>query len=129
MRVTDELVRLGARALIVPTMDVVDWGRHQHELHARVAPVRAAEYGVPIFRLASSGISQVMEADGFVQTDAPMPGYGSMVFGSLPMNKTGSLPCDRFLAPACVWITGLIAVWLLLCNFRKPGTINPTPQP
>ena len=50
-RVTDPLIRMGAQALIVPTMDVADWGRRQHELHARVAPVRAAEYGVPIFRL------------------------------------------------------------------------------
>ena len=57
-RVTDELVRQGAQMIIAPTMDVADWGRHQHELHARVAPVRAAEYGIPIFRVASSGISQ-----------------------------------------------------------------------
>ena len=34
-RVTDELVRQGAQLLIVPTMDVEDWGRHQHELHSR----------------------------------------------------------------------------------------------
>ena len=31
-RVTDELVRLGANALIVPTMDIIDWGRNQHEV-------------------------------------------------------------------------------------------------
>src|SRR6202012_354920 len=59
-RVTDELVRQGAQLLIVPTMDVEEWGRHEHKLHALVAPVRAAEYGVPIFRLASSGISQAV---------------------------------------------------------------------
>ncbi|MFO1499391.1 MAG: nitrilase-related carbon-nitrogen hydrolase [Verrucomicrobiota bacterium] len=52
-RVTDALVRQGARALLVPTMDVADWGEHEHHLHARVAPVRAAEYGIPIFRVAS----------------------------------------------------------------------------
>ena len=55
-RVTDELVRQGAQLLIVPTMDVMEWGRHEHELHALVAPSRSAEYGIPIFRLASSGI-------------------------------------------------------------------------
>ena len=48
------LVGMGAQAIIVPTMDVVDWGRHQHGgCDARVAPTRAAEYGVPIFRLAA----------------------------------------------------------------------------
>lgn len=61
-RVTDELVRQGAQLIICPTMDVSEWGRHEHELHTRVAPVRAAEYGVPIFRLASSGISQAVTA-------------------------------------------------------------------
>src|SRR4029077_6618928 len=75
-RVTDNLIRLGAQALIVPTMDVVDWGEGQHELHARVAPVRAAEYGLPIFRLASSGISQAVDRTGNVLAKAPCPGDG-----------------------------------------------------
>ncbi|HEU5395620.1 MAG TPA: nitrilase-related carbon-nitrogen hydrolase, partial [Verrucomicrobiae bacterium] len=65
-RVTDELVRKGAQLLIVPTMDVSSWGKREHELHARVAPVRAAEYGLPIFRLTSSGISQVIDSFGRV---------------------------------------------------------------
>src|ERR1017187_10028485 len=73
-RVTDRLVRLGADALIVPTMDVVDWGSAQHELHARVAPVRATEYGLPIFRVASSGISQLVDRAGRVTATAPCPG-------------------------------------------------------
>ncbi len=73
-RVVDHLIRGGAEALIVPTMDVVDWGMAQHKLHARVAPLRAAEYRVPIFRLASSGISQVVDARGKVLATAPCPG-------------------------------------------------------
>src|SRR5215469_12507991 len=60
-RVIDPLVKMGAQMIIVPTMDVVDWGKRQHQLHALVAPVRAAEYGLPIFRLASSGISQAVD--------------------------------------------------------------------
>lgn len=127
-RVTDELVRLGARAIIVPTMDIVEWGRHQHEMHARVAPIRSAEYGLPIFRLASSGISQYVEPDGMVNSTAPMPGAAATLFGNWPLDQTGTLPWDRRLAPVCVGITGLTAVWLLLCNFRKPGTLVQNPQ-
>ncbi len=82
-RVTDELVRQGARLLIVPTMDVEYWGRHQHELHTRVAPVRAAEYGIPIFRLASSGISQAVSGDGTVVAQASMPGNGDFLVAKL----------------------------------------------
>src|SRR5579863_4086976 len=53
-RVIDRLVEAGAQALIIPTMDAQDWGAAEHRLHARIAPVRAREYGIPIFRLASS---------------------------------------------------------------------------
>ncbi len=110
-RVTDELVRLGAQAIIVPTMDVSDWGRHQHELHARVAPVRAAEYGLPIFRVASSGISQCVERSGKVTATAPMPGDGAMISGALELGGTGSLPVDRVIAPVSVWVTAGLMAW------------------
>jgi len=120
-RVTDELVRQGAQFLIVPTMDVAEWGRHQHELHARVAPMRAAEYGIPIFRVASSGISQGVSRYGVVQTSAPFPGDGEVLFfgagRSDPRNK-GSLPLDRYLAPVCVGVTGIFIAWLVYGQFR-----------
>ena len=104
-RVTDGLIREGAEAIIVPTMDVIDWGRHQHELHARVARVRAAEYGVPIFRVASSGISQCGCTD-FPNRSFPMPGDGAIISGRLDLKGPGHLPWDRLIAPLSVWVTG-----------------------
>ena len=118
-RVTDELVRQGAQLLIVPTMDVSDWGRHQHELHARIAPVRAAEYGVPVFRVASSGISQGVDASGNVRASAPFPGEGEMIFFATRLGRAGSLPLDRLLAPLCVGVTGLFAAWLAVGGVRR----------
>jgi apolipoprotein N-acyltransferase len=112
-RVTDRLVQLGAEALIVPTMDVVDWGRAQHELHARIAPVRAAEYGLPIFRLASSGISQLIGRSGGVMATAPCPGDGAMLAGTLEMRGGGSRPLDRWLAPFATGVTAALVVWFL----------------
>jgi len=110
-RVTDRLVRAGAQALIVPTMDVADWGVKQHQLHARVAPLRAAEYGIPIFRVASSGISQLVDSTGRVATEAPCPGDGAMLAGDLQLAGSGNLPLDRWLAPAATVMTGtLVAV-------------------
>jgi apolipoprotein N-acyltransferase len=129
-RVTDRLIRLGAQALIVPTMDVVDWGRHQHELHARVAPIRAAEYGVPIFRMASSGISQFVNANGQVQAIAPMPGDEAMIFGALRLARPGTLPWDRVVAPVSVMVTSLTVAWLLcvlLWRKRHRVIIKPAP--
>jgi apolipoprotein N-acyltransferase len=113
-RVTDRLVRAGAQALIVPTMDVADWGRAEHELHGRVAPVRGAEYGIPIFRVASSGISQAVDASGAVLASTPFPGDGAVLLGELKLRTRGNLPVDRWLAPVSVVITGVVI--LALCR-------------
>jgi apolipoprotein N-acyltransferase len=130
-RVTDELIRLGAQAIIVPTMDVADWGRRQHELHARVAPVRAAEYGVPIFRLASSGISQMVTGAGEVVASAPFPGQQATINGTLSLGKPGTLPLDRWLAPFATAATGALIVWFVLKRPRgaeAPSTNIQAPE-
>ena len=110
-RVTDRLVKLGAEAIIVPTMDVADWGEAQHELHARIAPARAAEYGLPIFRVASSGISQLVDRTGRVTATAPCPGDGAILSGTLEMRGSGTRPLDRWLAPFATGVTAVVIVW------------------
>jgi len=126
-RVTDRLVRLGAEALIVPTMDVADWGRRQHEMHARVAPVRAAEYGIPIFRVASSGISQHVDGYGRVLATAPFPGQGSILTARLNLFGPGHLPVDTWLAPACSLATLVTALWIGSERLRRRFGRHPGP--
>jgi apolipoprotein N-acyltransferase len=121
-RVTDRLVRQGAQLLIVPTMDVEEWGRHEHELHSRVAPVRAAEYGVPIFRLASSGISQAVSGNGNVMAKTSFPGSLDILSAELRLPARGSLPLDRWLAPACTGATAVILVGLLFLDWKDQRT-------
>ncbi len=118
-RITDELVRQGAQLLIVPTMDVLEWGRHQHELHARVAPVRAAEYGVPIFRVTSSGISQAITGGGGVVAKTSIPGNGEIFSAQLRLPRHGSIPFDRYLAPVCTGVTGLVLALLLFRHWKS----------
>jgi predicted amidohydrolase len=125
-RVTDQLVRLGAQALIVPTMDQADWGEAQHALHARVAPVRSAEYGIPIFRLASSGISQHADATGRVRGKAPCPGDGAILAGQLALAEPGRLPLDRWLGPFAAGLTGVLA-FVCLCSSMKAGGAGLSP--
>jgi apolipoprotein N-acyltransferase len=122
-RVTDRLVRLGAEALIVPTMDVVDWDSAQHELHARIAPVRATEYGLPTFRVASSGISQLVDRAGRVTASAPCPGDAATITGTLEMRGVGSRPLDRWLAPFATGVTAALIVWFPIR--RRPGNLPP----
>lgn len=111
-RVVDQLVRLGAQAMIVPTMDVESWGKRQHDLHAMVAPIRAAEYGLPVFRVASSGISQITDARGGVIASAAYPGQNDLIYGTLELPAKGTLPLDTLLAPLATAIAGAV---LLLC--------------
>jgi apolipoprotein N-acyltransferase len=121
-RVTDPLVRLGAQMLVVPTMDVAEWGQHQHDLHARVAPVRAAEYGLPIFRVASSGVSQGVNRFGLTQVSAPYPGEGEMLSFTTRLGQQISLPPDRLLAPLCLFVTVVFLLRTLMEAMRSKRT-------
>ncbi len=123
-RVTDRLVEQGAQLLIVPTMDVEDWGRHQHELHARVAPVRAAEYGIPIFRLASSGISQAVTRGGQVIAKTSFPGSLEILSAQLRLPMRGSIPLDRLLAPVCTGITTVVLLTLLVLDWQDKRALR-----
>ena len=128
-RVIDELVRLGAQALIVPTMDVAEWGRHQHELHARIATTRAAEYGLPIFRVASSGISQLVDARGTVKATAPFPGEEAMISGRLEMAAQGHIPWDRLVAQISVAVTAALILWMAAAAMRCKLNRRPSEAP
>jgi apolipoprotein N-acyltransferase len=125
-RVMDRFVRQGVQGLIVPTMDVQDWGLYQHKLHARIAPIRAAEYGLPIFRIASSGVSQLVDRHGRTQASGGVPGQKEILAGTMHLARSPRLPWDRPLAPVALGIT---VIWALASTAaalrsrtRKPGS-------
>ena len=114
-RVTDPLVRQGAQALLIPTMDLESWGEHQHRLNSRMARIRAAELGIPIFRVASSGISQLLDATGLERATAPFPGPGQLIAGNLPLiSGRRPLPVDAWVAPACTGASAGLLLGLML---------------
>jgi apolipoprotein N-acyltransferase len=119
-RVTDELIRQGAQALIFPTMDSAEWGKAEHQLHARIAPMRAAEYSVPIFRLCSSGISQFVRPDGRVMSSAPFPGQDAMLNVQLELTTPGRIPVDRPLAQLSVLLAAMIIVFIMVDAWWAP---------
>jgi apolipoprotein N-acyltransferase len=119
-RVTDELIRQGAQALIFPTMDMSDWGRAEHELHGRIAPMRAAEYAVPVFRLCSSGISQFAGRSGRVIASAPFPGQGAMLNAQIQLPPRGRIPLDRPLAMFSAVLSAALMIYLVLYQCLGP---------
>jgi apolipoprotein N-acyltransferase len=121
-RVMDDLIAGGAQGLIIPVMDVADWGLAQHELHGRVGLVRAAEYGVPIFRLCSSGISQLIDGNGEVKAMGSYPGVGEIVAGKMRLAGRGRLPWDAWLGALAVGVMAGVVVGLVWsCGWRMMG--------
>ena len=117
--VTDELIRQGAQALIFPTMDYEDWGKAEHEMHSRIAPMRAAEYEVPVFRVCSSGISQAVDGRGRVIATAPYPGPGAMLAAQLQLPARGRMPPDRWLAPLAAAAAAGLMLFLIVDAARR----------
>jgi apolipoprotein N-acyltransferase len=120
-RVMDRLVEQGTQAFIIPFMDLAEWGAYQHELHGRVAPVRAREYVVPIFRLGSSGISQNVDARGNILGEASCPGQEVIFGGEMRIGEMARRPVDAWLAPVClgaVVVAGCFGVARRLRNRR-----------
>jgi apolipoprotein N-acyltransferase len=125
-RIMDRFMEQGAQALIVPFMDLTDWGKRQHELHSRVGPIRAREYCIPIFRVGSSGISQLLDRNGELLASAPFPGQEETIGGTLELGIPARLPIDTSLGPGCAILTSLLLVFPLLRvaeqkRRRKPG--------
>ncbi len=120
-RVTDALIRQGAQMLIVPSMDAQQWGDQEHELAAMVAPVRAAEYGIPIFRVCTSGISPVVLARGAVIATAPFPGQGSIIAEHIEFTAQGAarIPRDQYFAPAAAVVTAGVVLGLLIRSWVR----------
>jgi apolipoprotein N-acyltransferase len=107
--------------IVAPTMDVAGWGPQEHITNARVAPVRAPEYGVPVFRLASSGISEAVDGNGQIQAMASYPGPGAILDARFALPLDGSLPVDRWAAPFAVGLVALLLVAHLLWRWIVRG--------
>ena len=63
-----DTVKAGAKILVIPTNEVRNWGRIEHELHASIVPYRAVETRRPIARSASVGVSMVVDPYGRIQS-------------------------------------------------------------
>jgi apolipoprotein N-acyltransferase len=125
-RVMDVLVTQGAQALVVPAMDVEQWGRAQHELNARAMRVRCQEYGLPALRIASSGFSQLINPSGLEIARTSFPGQDEILAGELKIVGGGKIPLDRFLVLPTMVATTLIVVFLIGLNIRRSKWLSGT---
>lgn len=116
-QVTDRLAEGQMQALLIPTMDLETWGPHQHWLGGRLALTRAVEYRVPVVRLASSGISQFIDAEGKILASGAMPGQGEIVSALIPLSAAPHRPWDRLPARVAMVPAALLIIWALTVSF------------
>ncbi|RYD33916.1 MAG: hypothetical protein EOP87_10135, partial [Verrucomicrobiaceae bacterium] len=110
----------GAEMIVAPTMDAEKWTARQHDQHAELFRMRAAENGRWVFVVATSGVSQIIDPNGHLHArlDALLQGA---VTGTMK-RETSLTFYTRFgwLVPWCV--LGLAGTgWLLLLISGKPG--------
>lgn len=115
--VTDPLAAQDMQALLIPTMDVIQWGPYQHQLSARLAATRAAEYGVPVFRLASSGVSVAHDHQGHLLAKGSVPGQGEIISTVLYPSDHARHPWDRLPAKVSTFTAGGLVCLALALSF------------
>jgi apolipoprotein N-acyltransferase len=93
--------------------------------HGRLAPIRAAEYGIPVFGVWSSGVSQLTDRYGRIIATAGCPGQGEMIAGPFDLQAAGRLPPDRLLAEAAMIGTALFIAFLIGSELADRATIAP----
>jgi apolipoprotein N-acyltransferase len=67
-----EMTASGASFIVAPTMDAITWSARQHEQHARLFQIRAAENRRWIAVAATSGVTQIIDPSGRVTSRLPL---------------------------------------------------------
>ncbi|MDP3849709.1 MAG: nitrilase-related carbon-nitrogen hydrolase [Luteolibacter sp.] len=110
----------GAEMFIVPIMDSEPWTARQHDQHADLFRIRAAENGRWMFVCASSGISQVIDPHGHVHQRLDALKQGPLVGTIRPETKLTFYTRFGWLTPWCV--LGVVATcWMVLLLPRRRG--------
>ena len=74
-----------------------------------------------MMRVATSGISQVLAADGGESARADFPGPGETLGGTLRLAGPGRVPLDAWLAPLALVVTAVVAAWLAFVPGGRHG--------
>ncbi len=123
--VTRELVAGGAQLLVYPTMDAEPWGETEHVQHAAMTALRAVEHRRWVVRVASSGISQVVDPTGRVRQTTAI-GKPAILAAEVAL-LDGLTPYDRvgwFLPHACL---GLAVLLLIVAAVRERAAARLSP--
>jgi len=109
----------GAEFIVAPTMDAMSWTLPQHEQHARLFQIRAAEIRRWIAVAASSGVTQFIDPAGQVVTRLPLVKEAAL-FGLLhPRSDLTFYTRYGYWFP---WLTLLLTLLVIPSKVRRPKT-------
>jgi apolipoprotein N-acyltransferase len=111
----------GAEFIVSPTMDAINWTLPQHEQHARLFQIRAAENRRWIAVAATSGVTQIINPSGHVVARLPLV-QEAILSGRLD-RRTDLTFYTRY-GHAFPWLTPLLA---LACWAWPPKKRRPNP--
>ncbi len=75
-----KIVSQGAEFIVAPTFDAESWTAKQHEQHAALARIRAAETGRWFAAAASSGVTQFIDPGGNLRARLPLVRPGTLSY-------------------------------------------------
>lgn len=106
----------GAEFFAVPSMDPARWGARQHEQHAELVRIRAAENYRWFAVASSSGVTQIVDPKGRIASRLPTLTEGTL---------TGLVGREQHLTIYTRWgwmfpgaVTAALALWLVIPLFR-----------
>ena len=103
----------GAQLFMVPVMDAISWTRRQHDQHAELFRIRAAENGRWMFVCATSGVSMAIDPHGHLHGRLGALEQGTLVASVKGETRITAYTRFGWLAP---WMILGVAVlgWLML---------------
>lgn len=118
--VVRHMTTAGAEMFVVPMMDAEKWTARQHEQHAALFRIRACENGRWMFVCATSGVSQIIDPNGNVQSRLGASAQG-------PITGVMRRATQLTFYTRCGWLVPWIALslaavsWIvMLLPVRKP---------
>ncbi len=118
-----ESVRKGSRLLVNITYDAWFGRTTAPYQHMMLAASRSAELGVPLVRLATTGVSTTVDALGRMNKLSPLY-QRQVVLQEIPLVYMPSL--YLWIGDIFVWCCIAAVLFALLWGFRRPATEQPT---
>jgi apolipoprotein N-acyltransferase len=108
----------GAEMFVVPMMDAGMWTARQHNQHSELFRIRACENGRWMFVCGTSGVSQIIDPNGHVQTRLGALEAGPI--SGIMRRETRLTFYTRFgwLTPWCVLVVAAIGWLKMLLPFK-----------